>query len=95
MLTFIYFSWTKEASVLVEGQFGPLTWRRRRQLYEQGKLLVKLLVSGGGGTWPFHHKFPPNPDPTLPAALPLFLAPMSGPKLWPQPHVWELYRPYV
>ena len=30
--------------LLLEGEFGPITWKRRSYLYEQGLLIRKTLV---------------------------------------------------
>ena len=32
--------------LLLEGEFGPITWKRRSYLYEQGLLIRKALVRG-------------------------------------------------
>ena len=36
--------WSKAMRMLLEGDFGPITWKRRSYLYEQGLLLRQVLV---------------------------------------------------
>ena len=40
-----FLRWSKAMRMLLEGDFGPITWKRRSYLYEQGLLIRKALVS--------------------------------------------------